>query len=200
MLADSILRKIRLSSDDLQLLRENQAFTKDPCLALAYCYCCGAHPDAFAKNDESLIMADCAVDDGAQDCLHSVLDTSPGANEKRSCQESVAARDLNTSDIYACASCSELIICKGDDPVLKCIDELSPTFLVAEADFRLRYGEIDADVRHSTVRLWNGEINFTISTSTGYIVLCRVCAHDPREVDFSLANGHDYVRCDDPLY
>ncbi|ETN19458.1 hypothetical protein PPTG_04768 [Phytophthora nicotianae INRA-310] len=124
-----------------------------------------------------------------------------GAMKYRFCQESVEAHDLNTSNIYACASCCELIVCKKSPPVFVTIHDLPTTFRPTDAKFRLRYGSIGDTIRRKHCQLFEKDdqvyyINPDL-VNYGNVVLYRTCARDPRSVTFSIANNHDYGHGDE---
>ncbi|EGZ08101.1 hypothetical protein PHYSODRAFT_306172 [Phytophthora sojae] len=164
-----------------------------PRLALPYYHCCSADPDACVFNDESL---EGEAGEATVERLMQVLDNPVSAGDIHRCQERVAKSSGESGDLWACASCCEILNTVEDSVAFIPREGLHPHFLLTgdemEAVSGLGAGVIDNHIQVFRSGALMYHLNPDLVRDPGSIPLCVKCAEDPRKSKYSIASGHDY--------
>ncbi|OWZ23122.1 LOW QUALITY PROTEIN: hypothetical protein PHMEG_0002044 [Phytophthora megakarya] len=186
-----------LDEHELDILRHN--YTKHPKLALLYFHCCSLDPDTYVANDENLNGP------GSDDVVNRLklsLDEPVGIDNIRRCQEKVSRSCLDNGDVWACASCCEILNSVEDNIKFEEIGSLHQNFRLTAKEVH-ELGDIPETVIAQHLQVYRTEdgfwyyLNPDLVPDTHHVVLCALCAADPKKVPFSIASGHDYGRSGD---
>lgn len=124
---DSIIARApvleNLTEDELALVRCN--FTSHPLFALVYFHCCSGHPVAHVHNNETLSGAGAAT---TVKRLEGVLDGPVNAVDIQRRQELVSKSSGSAGNLWACASCCEMLNAAEDTVELVSVYELHQSF------------------------------------------------------------------------
>ena len=197
-LEQEILEKIMITEEEMDIVRQNQNFTKYPRLGLFYFHCCSCDPRTYVANNENLLG-----DNGKETIsrLQKVLDKPLDANTIGSIQQQAVSHAASSGDIWVCASCCEIINTIFKDVVIMSIQNLDIHFLLTPDEIQKNCSiPIEILRKHCQCLEYCGNyyhLNPDLVPDIGQIVLCEKCAKNPKDSPYSIANGHDYGRTGD---
>ena len=108
--------------------------------------------------------------------------------------------NTNNGEIWACASCNEMIFPAGRSKVIYSMATLPPTFCVTKSEMS-RFEGIPIDIVRDHLMVLIGDdrntlyhLNPDLVPDRSQIHVCSKCSKDPHSHKYSIANGHDYGR------
>jgi len=146
---------------------------------------CGPHPDMFVFNDETLLG-----EEGKETCERLIkgLGKPIGQEVAEEIQCVVEANDTSTSRIAACASCNEILYGCHCNIVETTMEKLHDNFCLTQDQVQALKaipGNLVRDVL--SVYQYGGKmyyLNPDLIPDSATIVLCKVCAKDPKDHKF----------------